>query len=1102
MFFTTYYVCLYNKLFSSILLDSCDCYKLYRGDAFYNEVVRSRKSYLGCVNLDGKIHHLCVPIMLGSYVDFAIRGRALISQDAPMWGILILRGICKVYQNFSTFDSLSMHVRSTPKCESSKRIEWYMYLNDSGLALNYTQPLMTHTYKNETVTNGDWISKLQMSNPFDVGVMVETDYRTMFDCILSYPHHMNDLKHRIIMSGPTILKRCVDFVQNKRSKNLITTSTVNNAKKLSEMFETGQIFHLLSKKSAYESTSWDKMYRQKYDVALHEGRSDKAAYIINNVVRASNAAIRNSCALSFPVDGINFFCPLNTKDLKSAGEQNILADFTIMSDSTNQRAVFDYLVQNSVCTKNQHGCDTPHFLVLDDFILYRYTKWDLNKLIELKRVFPNITTQYYWPYVLVRTRSSILIKFNHEHNVFFSPTEVCEFNIKFDERDILSIMVKNMSSIQNLIKTPPAKTTVSVNNIRGSVASIVSPLHKSLIENALGISCYIDGDVSMIRHSVQSEGHDVSFWEPMLQIIRTNISASQLVDENDDTARLKPAMVALSKMYPVNDLLGTSCYTLPIHKKYEYWQDLFGQHHFKGKDLWNLELRVAFGNPYGSCIEDGVVLDSALVPHLPKVNYNACITIDFTFNGIKYAKKHCFYTIEKMKSDPTLVDLIDDSNMETNGDATSSEVLMGCLVSPYESFIKSSKHTKIVVKKIGNHYYSLINFIPKATDMYDDIEIRCTHYKKVVTVIIKGRRQVDIAVGSKLTNAYGQKNIVSEMIPLHNVTGITRDGRKVWAQLIHSSVSIIGRLTAGQINEMLQSPELAIDPQTGIFIAPLKFVIHTLHPYTNTRIFGIKVDTLTNINGFDSQNISNVCRYLRQSPVIDTVSSLIGMHSYKLKFQNENASSELYSNRQLEHYERRFSTVHNSSEASLDTSVDDDEDETSNLTTSEAAAVANDDNNAATITAIANSNRSGYRGRSQSASSQTESRRINDKDCARRIPDLPLYEAFHPIDRGNNVHRQLEEPSGFGGYDFTAIGCGGTNANVANDEGLASIQKIYGHSKTNNKLIVDVDDEQRIECDKEIFDLLNDDDVEDEDDEEEDAEIEDDCEDMEVEDDD
>lgn len=82
---------------------------------------------------------------------------------------------------------------------------------------------------------------------------------------------------------------------------------------------------------------------------------------------------------------------------------------------------------------------------------------------------------------------------------------------------------------------------------------------------------------------------------------------------------------------------------------------------------------------------------------------------------------------------------------------------------------------------------------------------------------------------------------------------------------------------------MISSDELAIG-NNGELVAPIDLVVHTLQPYVNEKIFNVKVDTLTNINGFESQNLSSVSRLLRSEIVSKKAIQMLGLRGFNLEF--------------------------------------------------------------------------------------------------------------------------------------------------------------------------------------------------------------------------
>ncbi|AUQ43941.1 lef-8 [Esparto virus] len=875
MLFLTYLLCSYNKHFENLMI-GCPCYKDYNTDnnnaAFIENVINKRGSYMACLCYESskrrRVGHKSIPIMLGSYIDYRIRGPEAFMATSSLWGLVILRGLLKIYSNFSTFDALSMHVRET---KSVKSIDWYTYIDDDGLAINYSNKVVTWTHKRKTSTNDDWVRYLQESNPFNTSVL-QSEYIHMFDNILKQPYSMNNLQNRQILNGPVVIHRYVSYILNRRMKKKVV-----GCQKMSQAFENGTVYQALSKKNTYETDEWCRTYPQAYDNTMHEGRSNKAAHLLPNVIRASNAAVRNSNALSFPIDAVGYFCLLNTKDLKSAGEQNVLADFVIMCEETDQMELYKYITNVMVPANNEV---TGDILTINGYLINCRMVWSLDALVQVKRKFPHVTTQYNPPYVRFSTRPNIPIKYSDHYDTFFSPAETTHFNIQYPEIDMLSITAKELG-IDSLLKTPPAKCTVSINNIKGSISTVPTEFHRRVTENSLGVTCYMlisnEAITQMINHAIISTGHDTSIFYKYYNALDAKFKLDAY--KNKEYTRTSPgkAMKALLAMYPCEQLLmecsktTNSPYTKgkeikSIEHVQKYSQIIFSSEYYRPPSIWNLRLRAAFGNPNGSCIEDGVVIDSNIIPHIPPVYYNACITVEFTFKTVTHREDARFIAID-----------------EKNG-SIGKEILIGCLVTEHEVYVKNSKHTKVLrPEKIGGHYFHLINFLPKQTNMYDDLKVRHIYNNNSITVVITGQTMATVDVGSKIANSFGQKNVISASCDLSDCWGITRDGKKVHAQIIYSEVSLVGRVTSGQLYSMFMSNELAFG-ENGVIIAPVDLVLHTLHPYTNIKIIKVKNDTLTNINGFDSQNLSYTSKTLRSEDVYESVIQILGLHGYDGNF--------------------------------------------------------------------------------------------------------------------------------------------------------------------------------------------------------------------------
>lgn len=871
------------------VMTNCECYKKYRPrENFFKTVIDERQSYMACLKYEmGKKYnyeHCCIPVLFGTWIDYLIRDDYDTQIVREQWCQVMIHGISKLYMSFSTFDALSMHARLSG---GQMSIEWYFYVDKEGVALSYRNQVVEVKYKKIKMTSDSdswiecqkWLELINEANPFKEEMkkngqmynQTSEKYFAMFNTILSYPYDMNDLKNRQFISVVSIFNKIIEYTLNRKKR----TDKIS-IKKIANHFEDGNFFTFLSKKSSYEGAEWSKNYPQSYDNALQYGRSNKTAHFLPTVTRASNEAFRNSSALAYPNDGYQFLCMVNTKDIKSVGEHNVLSDFVIMTEETPELKVFEFLYK--------WRTPTGKFIsIINGFLVDIRFDWSFDRFICLKNTFPFITTKYYKPYIYFFTKASIPIKYSDVYDICFSPAEVAEYfgnsdNSKpyaFKDDSQFSTTAKALGTWA-LLKNQPAKTTVAINNLKGSVANVTSDFHKKIMTSSQGITCYIE-----INETLKQKILDTAILEtnaqPNCEYFREIENFMNIHYEMKQISKTNYEMAQnfLQKSYNLNDLMYVcEKQTNPTQKAIGYhsilmrervlkWGSMiFNEENYDPPNPWNLKAWVGFGNYKGCCIEDGVVLDKKFVENIPPIYYNACISVDFTFNRVKSFSKTAIF-------------------VPVNDLPFSNDALVGCVVTNCMVNVKNSRHCTVLYDVIGNHYYYLIFFLPKEQNVYEQLTVSYVQNSKMLTVLIKGQHTARMTIGSKIANSFGQKNVCSAIEDLSEYTCITRDGRKVHPQVLYNEVSVVGRMLVGQLLSTFDSKDLAFGDDKQ-FIAPLDLVIHSIHPYTNTKAFKIKIDTLVNANGFDSQALSSVTLAMRKIPVSSTVEQLINMHGFRL----------------------------------------------------------------------------------------------------------------------------------------------------------------------------------------------------------------------------
>lgn len=843
MVFTIALLLSYNENIGSMIMPWCSCYTKYQNKkSFKPYIFESRQSYMACLKpnviSNPRIKHKSVPIMIGSYIDVLIRGFENVRESRCVWGCLIFRGQAKIYSSFSTFDSLSLHVRVT---NIKKNIEWFLYLNNNGLAIDYTQNNGTYTYNGKTINflqDDNWVEMINQSNPYNKNAK-SFEYIKLFNCLLDAEYDLNELSNRQIINAAHIIGK------------IIKTTHKKNTNKLSKIFESGAIYSALSKQNAHNTDVWSKKYTQTYSNTLHGGRSDKTKHFLVNVCRATTDSIRNSKVVDFPNDAQGFFCPLATKDLKGAGETNNFAENTILSEDTDDAKLFEYFYKYYF----DYG---THEVILNGFIIKKFIDWNLDELIKLKHEFPFVTTKICKNYLMVSTKACVPIKYS-TLDCFFSPIETQQHKIEYPDYTMYSSVVKELG--YNVTKNLPAKSTVSICNIKGSIAKVCSNFHKDLMNYSLGITCYLQERdyIDKLRdEAIMETDQDLEIYETGKRLIHQELKIDEPIPIED--VEKQKVIDKLISMY------STDAYYKEKSKRniklYNRYINLISEQNEIEDNVWDLELYTAFGSVNGSTIEDGLILDEKVVKSMPPITYRACITIDFAFPN-----KIDEYTTRFIK--------VKESNCN-------KDTLIGYVISNKKAnFLRNSKHVVISLYTVGNHYYYQINFLPKSHAIYADLDVSYKYVGKNLVIIITGEYQANLNVGSKLANAMGQKNIISAIKDLSNCYGIDSDGNKVHAQVLMSDVSLVGRTASGQMHEMLSSKRCAIGPNKEI-IAPIKYIIHSLNPYSFMKISKVKIDTMTNSYGFDTQCLPTVSYVLRKNKIIDGVCDIIGLNNCKL----------------------------------------------------------------------------------------------------------------------------------------------------------------------------------------------------------------------------
>ena len=819
-------------------------------------------------------------------------------------------------------NSIKAALDITPEPEMSYLVEPILADSDKLSKTNYLTDVTDERH---------WINLLNSSKRFNNRYVTKDEYIFIFKKILQIeqatPNSMNSWKNKKILSGVTVIREFIKSHERAKQNKALS----GNAK-LVQGFESGSLYTILSKKNvlnqggnssgssgyafqktspnvatslntsltpSYNATSNNgKIYtNSQYYIPLNEGKCTSLPFLLPYVTRRTNEAVQNSkTAMHFSEDGLGLICPLNTKDFKETGERITLADGVIMTEETNEDELYWFLKKHLTKPSANETSILFYNVSINGILTDIHLSDSLETLINVKNRFPHVTTKYFDEHILFSTRECIPIKYFDDYDNFFSAAEIEHFHLqnKIQDGDFVSLAIKQIS-VHGLITNKPSKTTTSNTTLFHSISNKPSPLVLSLMSNSLGLTVYFDlgkHEKNIITHSnrlpeLDDHSHQLSRnWNNAYSSLDTNFNLTEQKAFVHSAMRSYNKSAALEKLtkslYNNNEFLYYHYKSKNIQKNTPFqcvfdkspemvtalkrYTEITFDSSRELENVWNMKLWCAFGNPHGFCGLDGLVLDSDTSAMLAnKVVYQACFTVDFIFLNIRKAQ-----SVEVKRV--------------TNSHLTQSN-LVCILLSEYEACTKNSNHCEIKWGKYGNMYQYEVYFLPKK--MYSEITIDYARNGKVLGLTIKGSRKTGVGIGTKFGNSFGQKNIVSQLLdmknPQYKAICFTKSGKAVYPQLIYSDVSILGRQASGQLKAMFLNDELALNPYTGCFTAYIDVCIHNLHTFTNERVFTIKLDTLTGLNGFCANGLPNTAHTMRiGKEIYPKVKQVIGFHGFNV----------------------------------------------------------------------------------------------------------------------------------------------------------------------------------------------------------------------------
>lgn len=523
----------YNKNFAPYIIYDCGCYQDY---ANFKEVIYEKSgSYLCClvVVVEGytKEFHRKWPIMLGSFIDFRIRGK---QNDSNLYGSFIIDGSVKVIYNFITNNLTSGHVyreRNAPPVfkvkiksqdklinlsynpSSKDKIAYTIYdekfernqrvkqrfkeielmkevenrakiqnnapasIEKSILEKDYVRHTnlynMTYKHNIENSAKGEtWIEYINSNNPFGI-TSTEEEYIEYFHACLENAPELDELANKTCISPNTILLKVLlsqiakVSLKTKGSNSSIASRLTSMGNRLTSIIRYGNMFFVLANKIDYDAVIMTD-FKSIYQT-IEAQKLHLTSMLTSTVKRFVSTCTINSSALFYPKDGMFFTCTIDTKEIKGAGESVSLAQLVITPCGIKIDILREFFegVHATVLETPEVENEPIYTVVINSFI----TPYRVarSRLIKLKKMCVILNFMLFEHFLVINTNGHVLMKYSLKYKFFVTPYEHKHFwpDAFQDYADHLKYNPCSMFLSSYIDLAQSAKRNVANSNVKG-----------------------------------------------------------------------------------------------------------------------------------------------------------------------------------------------------------------------------------------------------------------------------------------------------------------------------------------------------------------------------------------------------------------------------------------------------------------------------------------------------------------------------------------------------------------------------------------------------------------------------------------------------------
>ncbi|QBB28621.1 LEF-8 [Homarus gammarus nudivirus] len=969
----------YNSKFAEYLLFKCPCYTEAYKD--FSTLCIENKSYLACIVIKkehiSKILHLKLPIMFGSLIDYSIRGKK-IQENYNQMGCLYLDGCLKQMHNFISNNltpghlytnkkedteifkvnveskDFTLHLKYKPNGEIDASIKDIKFekkrqlerkLTDAKTNLDYNsqysdlQPPKRKKQKTKTqrtydkltteyeVTNmnvedkSDSTTWVQILNDYSFNAIennrdvnfTQEEYVELFKAYLKYAPKLDDLSNKINRTITYILHRGLTsnidicFTNDKELKNL--------SQKITNMYKNGNMYFTLTQTLNLES-KLVKGYRSIFQNPEAQ-KLGLIAALSSTIKRSVSDSIINSKALMYPIDGFHYTCPIDSREMKGAGENVMLSQLVIIPIGIDVNKIVQFIIDNEQELTKKSGTDDIIMKCVINSLLQPYTVAKSN-LLKFKETFPTISLMIFCDHLIINTAGYNQMKYSVKYKCFMSTFEFQKiWPDAFD--DYHPHLAYNNCALY-LPETAelglPAKLIVANANVRGRCTEITNVAELILFLHTNGAS-----NAAIIHRLEPSDSKAIVSFDGVLHkkdykiIIPIKLKDPQLryldigtLGHTDDI----PAIVQeIHKAFnPIEDKTEAFGMTLrdiiidPDDTKENILKILYNlyENDYRNEFIDTKKCKITESdNPLltnNESTPEQIIYDNKRHNLKCYIRKNQDIqdeyrkTIGFTFDkphpphmyinvafgdmgggtnedGIIIDKKLTTHGPKKLISQ-TLNITYRDSKPEKKkkdtivtytkiGTVVDGHVVFGCISSNYKLDFNKTKNTSIQETFIPPYTHNYMISVENAVGFKK--YIGSTFLPQTCSINIHYSFVVPIGVGTKLSTGHGQKGIVCKIVDLSSIKGYTKEGKIVHPLMLLSPTSVLGRTMSNQVMSMHLQKDRAFT-ENGVLISPHGVNVHNIDPSIKTKISEVKNDLMTTENGFLSNSLSHTMKVL------------------------------------------------------------------------------------------------------------------------------------------------------------------------------------------------------------------------------------------------